>query len=64
LIYINRLIKKIKSQRGAMDKVLVSLLFVIIAVSSLVLVEKWFSSQRDDLIIKSNNAVTNVMNTM
>ena len=46
-----------------MDKVLVSLLFVIIAVSSLVLVEKWFNSQRDDLIDKSNSTVTNVMNT-
>lgn len=47
-----------------MDKVLVSLLFVIIAVTSLILVENWFSSQRDNLLIKSNNAVTDVMNTM
>lgn len=60
----NNLFKKLKSERGAMDKILVTLLLIVVGVSSLVLVETWFSSQRNDLLDKSNSAVSNVMNTM
>lgn len=52
---------KLKSQRGAMDKILVSLLFVVIGVSALVLIEHWFDGKRDMLVNESNNKVNTVM---
>lgn len=56
------LIHKIKSQRGAMDKILVTLLFVIVGVAALVTLEQWFSTQKSDLLNSSNNAVNIVKN--
>lgn len=54
---IRKLTKKLKSQKGAMDKILVTLLLVIVGVASLVTLEQWFSTKRNDLITSSNNAI-------
>lgn len=53
--------KLIFSQVGAMDKILVTLLFVIIAVAALVGLEQWSSSQKDGLVEKSNTVINNVL---
>lgn len=53
--------KLIFSQAGAMDKILVTLLFVIIAVAALVGLEQWSSSQKDGLVEKSNTVINNVL---
>jgi hypothetical protein len=57
-----RLCLKLKSQRGAMDKILVTLLFVVVGVASLVLVNTWFDGKRDMLLDESNTQVNRVMN--
>ena len=57
-----QIFQKLKSQRGAMDKILVTLLFVVVGVASLVLVNQWFDSKRDMLLNESNNQVNTVMN--
>ena len=51
---------KIKSEKGAMDKILVTLLFIIIGVGSLVALEQWFSNQRSDLLNSSENVINTV----
>lgn len=53
--------KLIFSQVGVMDKILVTLLFVIIAVAALVGLEQWSSSQKDGLVEKSNTVINNVL---
>jgi len=45
-----------------MDKILVTLLFVVVGVASLVLVNQWFDAKRDMLLNASNNQVNTVMN--
>lgn len=56
------LYRKLNSQQGGMDKVLVTLLFVVIGVTALMLIEQWFNGKRDMLIDESNSKVTTVMN--
>ena len=53
---IKVLIRKLKSEYGAMDKILVTLLLVVVAIASLVTLEQWFSGKRNDLINSSNNS--------
>ena len=57
-----QILQKLKSQRGAMDKILVTLLFVVVGVASLVAVNSWFDGKRDMLLDESNNQVNTVMN--
>jgi hypothetical protein len=45
-----------------MDKILVTLLFVVVGVASLVLVNTWFDGKRDMLLDESNTQVNRVMN--
>lgn len=59
---IKLLLKKLKSQYGAIDKIFVTLLFVIIGVASLVALEQWFQSQRNNLVNSSENAINIVKN--
>lgn len=61
LLYIIFL-TKLKSTRGAMDKILVTLLLVVVAVASLVAIESWFSNKKDELVNTSNTSITNVTN--
>ena len=49
--------KKIFSNKGAMDRVLVALILVVIGVTSLVVVETWFSEHKNNLLNKSNSAI-------
>jgi hypothetical protein len=45
-----------------MDKILVTLLFVVVGVASLALVNTWFDGKRDMLLDESNTQVNRVMN--
>lgn len=59
---MKQLLSTLKSDRGAMDRILVTLLFVIIAVGALAALENWASSQKEDLKEKSETAISNVVN--
>lgn len=58
---MNFILHKLKSEKGAIDKVLVTLLFVIIALGALVGLEQWTSSQKSGLVDKSNTVINSVM---
>lgn len=55
-------LKKVKCDKGAFDRVLVSLLLVVISIVALVAVEQWYVNQRDGLVDESEQRVTNVLN--
>ena len=58
----NFYLKILKNQTGAMDKILVTLLLVIVGVAGVVAIESWFGGKKNDLVNSSNNSITNVMN--
>lgn len=62
ITFVNKLLSKFNCQKGAIDRVLVTLLMVIIAVVGLVGLESWSSSQKDGLINQSNTVISNVVN--
>ncbi|XOB62608.1 hypothetical protein ACMC56_02095 [Campylobacterota bacterium DY0563] len=53
--------RRLKSQKGAMDKVIVTLLFVVIGVGAVVGINKWVDDKKDDLILKANAEYTNAV---
>ena len=55
---------KLKSNKGAMDRILVTLLFIIIGVALLVTLEVWFSEKKSDLLNESNNTINTVNNEL
>lgn len=60
---IKKILKKISSENGAMDKILVTLLLVIVAVASIVALEQWNTTQKDKLLNSSENIINQVNNT-
>ncbi|MEA3289310.1 MAG: hypothetical protein U9Q04_03925 [Campylobacterota bacterium] len=54
--------KILKNQKGAMDKVLVTLLLVIIAVASMIGLNSWVEKQKDALQDRSNNVIEQIQN--
>lgn len=59
---MKKITSKIKSERGSMDKILVTLLLIIVAVAALVGLQQWNSTQKDNLLDSSNTAITGVIN--
>ena len=57
---MSKFLNKLKSEKGAMDKVIVTLLLIVVALAALVSLEQWTSSQRSDLLDKSNSAISDV----
>lgn len=55
--------KAIKSQKGAMDKILVTLLFVIIGVGAVVGLMQWEETQKNALTNSANTQINQAMNT-
>ena len=45
-----------------MDKILVTLLLIIVAVAALVGLQQWNSTQKDNLLDSSNTAIIGVIN--
>lgn len=58
---MKKIIKNLKKELGAIDKVLVTLLLIIFALVGLIGLENWSNSQRDSLIEESDNAIEKVM---
>lgn len=54
--------KLIKNDKGAMDRILVTLLFVVIGVASLIGTKTWYDSQKETVQDASNEKIQNVLN--
>lgn len=58
-----KILKKIiKSQKGAMDKVLITLILVIISVSAMIGLQNWVEDQENILKSKSENLLDDAQN--
>lgn len=53
--------RRLKSDRGAMDKVLVTLLFVVIGVGAVVAINTWVTDKKDDLLNQANAKYANAI---
>ncbi len=61
---LNFLKRKLKSQKGAMDKILVTLLLVVIGVGLVVGLQTWIGGQKNTLQNSANTAITNATSNM
>lgn len=59
---IKFLTRRIVNNKGAMDRVLVTLLLIIVGVSGLVGLSSWYDSQTDSLKTKAHNKVESAAN--
>lgn len=57
---LNFLKRRLKNQKGAMDKILVTLLLVIVGVGAVVGLSQWATEQKDAVQNSANSAITNV----
>ena len=53
--------RRLKSEKGAMDKILVTLLLVVVGVAAVVGLNSWMSSQKNDMMNKANNSINSAM---
>jgi hypothetical protein len=51
--------KKLKEQKGAMDKILVTLLFVIVGVVGTIGLKTWINTQESSLVESANGYISN-----
>jgi hypothetical protein len=61
---LNFLKRKLKSQKGAMDKILVTLLLVVIGVGLVVGLQDWIEGQKETLQTKANQSIDNATKNM
>lgn len=54
--------RRLKSEKGAMDKILVTLLFVIIGVGAVVGLATWMGTQKNAMTDSANTSIQNAMN--
>ena len=54
--------RRLKSEKGAMDKILVTLLLVIVGVAAVVGLQTWMSGQKNTMQNAANNNINNAMN--
>ncbi|MEA1914809.1 MAG: hypothetical protein U9N30_05785 [Campylobacterota bacterium] len=59
---LNFLKRRLKSDKGAMDKILVTLLLVVVGVAAVVGLNTWMSDQKNAMIDAANNSVNSAMN--
>ncbi|MBD3830357.1 MAG: hypothetical protein IE890_07700 [Arcobacter sp.] len=57
---LNFLKRRLKNQKGAMDKILVTLLLVIVGVGAVVGLSQWANDQKNAVQNSANTAITNV----
>jgi len=62
IIVLNKIKNKLLSQKGAVDKILVTLLFIVIGVAALVGLEQWASDHKNDMMNISEKTINAVMN--
>lgn len=58
---MKNILKKLKQELGAMDKVLVTILLVIVAVAGLIGIEQWSTNQKDNLVDESKQVIETVL---
>ena len=58
---LNFLKRRLKSDKGAMDKILVTLLLVVVGVAAVVGLNTWMTGQKDTMLVAANNSITNAM---
>jgi hypothetical protein len=56
-----KLKNKFNSQKGAMDKIIVTLLLVVIGVIGVIGIEQWSNSKKNEILDKANTTLTNVL---
>jgi multidrug resistance efflux pump len=54
---LNFLKRRIKSEKGAMDKILVTLLLVIVGIGAVVGLSTWMSGQSDAMTADANTTI-------
>jgi len=52
--------RRLKSEKGAMDKIIVTLLLVIVGVGAVVGLQSWVTGQKDSLQTSAATVITNV----
>ncbi|WP_072679783.1 hypothetical protein [Arcobacter sp. LA11] len=52
--------RRLKSEKGAMDKILVTLLLVVVGVAAVVGLNEWMSTSKNSMIDAANNSITNI----
>jgi predicted negative regulator of RcsB-dependent stress response len=52
--------RRLKSEKGAMDKIIVTLLLVIVGVGAVVGLQSWVAGQKDSLQNSAATVITNV----
>jgi hypothetical protein len=53
--------RRLKSEKGAMDKILVTLLLVVVGVAAVVGLNTWMSGQKNTMMDTANNSITDAM---
>lgn len=54
--------RRLKSEKGAMDKILVTLLLVIVGVAAVVGLQTWMSGQKNAMQNAAQGTINNVIN--
>lgn len=54
--------RRLKSEKGAMDKILVTLLLVIVGVAAVVGLQTWMSDQKTSMQDSANTKIQDAMN--
>ena len=53
--------RRLKNEKGAMDKILVTLLLVIVGVGAVVGLSQWANDKKNDVQNAANTSITNVI---
>ena len=53
--------RRLKSEKGAMDKILVTLLLVVVGVAAVVGLTSWMNTQKNTMTGSANAAITKVL---
>ena len=59
---LNFLKRRVKSQKGAMDQILVTLLLIIVGIGAVATLSTWMTTQTDALKNDANTTMQNIMN--
>jgi hypothetical protein len=54
--------RRIKNEKGAMDKILVTLLLVIVGIGAVVGLNTWVGTQTDTMTTDANTTINNLKN--
>ena len=53
--------RRLKSDKGAIDKILVTLLLVVIGVAGVMGLNTWMDTQKDKMTVKANETIDKVI---